>query len=268
MNNKENNNNDESHKMMVPPTIFNKNKKSKTASWAKGDKIIISSSYSSEEKQGCAQSFVELVDSLGSDLTVVNAARVSFGKEAIEFGKRDAGLLAFLAKHNHWTPFSQVQLQFRFKMPMFVARQYFKHTVGLTRNEISRRYVIETPEFWLPKYFRESAENVKQGSALTVHDENILLTDMVYQQSKEAVLLYEELIRQGVCAEQARTVLPVSTMTEFIETGSLAAYMRIYGLRYEKTAQLEIQDFAIAIGSHCQKIAPEAWNAMLSSKAE
>lgn len=256
-------------KLKVPPTEFRtvyKSSEELSKSWAKGPKIEILSSYSGEEKPGCAQSFVELIDSLGSDLTVVNAARVSFGKEKIEFDMADAKLLNYLARHNHWTPFSQPQIEMRFKMPFFVARQYFKHTVGLTRNEVSRRYVRTAPELWLPKYFRESAENVKQGSAETIHPENILITDMVYQQGKEAIALYEQMLDMGICAEQARSVLPVSVMTEFVETGSLAAYARIYGLRYEKTAQREIQDFAIAIGAHCKAIFPNAWEAILNSK--
>lgn len=256
-------------KLKVPPTLFrtiHKSSEQSEKTWAQGPKIEILSSYSAEQKPGCAQSFVELVEALGSDLTVVNAARVSFGKEKVEFDGADEKLLNYLAKHNHWTPFSQPQIQLRFKMPFFVARQYFKHTVGLTRNEVSRRYVRNTPELWLPKYFREGAENVKQGSAETTHPENLLITDMVYQHGLEAIALYEQLLDMGVCAEQARSVLPVSTMTEFVETGSLAAYARIYGLRFEKTAQREIQDFAIAIGQHCHSLFPKAWEAILNSK--
>lgn len=249
----------------VPETQFSRIE-TKKEGWARGSRIEINSSYSAEEKPGCATSYVELVDTLGTDLTVVNAARVSFAKEKHEFDGADAKLLRFLAKHHHWTPFSQVQLQFRMKMPSFVARQYFKHTIGLTRNEVSRRYVNSTPELWLPKYFRESAENVKQGSAGTICPDNLLITDMVYQQGKEAVLLYESMIASGVCAEQARTVLPTSFMVEFIETGSLAAYMRIFGLRKGKGAQREIQDFATCIGMHCVEYFPESWQALLESE--
>lgn len=258
-------------KLVVPLTVFKTTEKpvnDNAGTWAKGAKIEILSSYSAEEKPGCARSFVELIDHLGSDLTVVNAARVSFGKEKSEIDDADKKLLRFLAKHNHWTPYSQPQIQFRFKMPAFVARQYFKHTVGLTRNEISRRYVNSAPELWIPKYFRESAPNVKQGSAETIHPENILITDMVYEQGKSAILLYEELIRQGVCAEQARSVLPVSFMVDFVETGSLAAYMRIFALRKDKGAQKEIQDFAVAIGEHCYRLFPNAWNAVLEAYKE
>lgn len=250
------------NKNLVPDTVFQTIISNNKKSWAKGDKIKILSSYDEDEKPGCATSFVELIDVLGSDLTVVNAARVSFGKEKETLDMKDESLIRFLARHNHWTPFSQPQLQFRFKMPAFVARQYFKHTVGLTRNEISRRYVNTAPEFWLPKNFRESADNVKQGSADTVHEDNILITDMVYQNYKDAALLYETLIKSGVCAEQARAVLPMGFLVEFIETGSLAAYMRIIGLRRDKSAQKEIQDFAIAIDSFIQKHFPKTWQGL------
>jgi thymidylate synthase (FAD) len=234
----------------------------KDGSWTKGRKIEILSSYSEEEKPGCATSYVELIDYLGTELTVVNAARVSFGKEKYEFDKNDARLVAFLARNHHWTPFSQIQLQFRIHMPIFVARQYFKHQIGLTRNEISRRYVTSTPSIWLPKEYRQSAENVKQGSSNLIHPDNTLLIDMAYQAAKDQIMHYEALIQAGVCAEQARTVLPMSVMTEFIETGSLAAYMRICELREEKTAQKEIQEFAIAIGMHCKALFPHVWEAL------
>ena len=94
--------------------------------------------------------YAELIDAMGDDLTVVNAARVSFAKEVEEFSERDAKLITYLAKHNHWTPFSHVTATFRVSAPIFVARQLFKHVVGLTANEVSRRYVSDSPVLWAP----------------------------------------------------------------------------------------------------------------------
>lgn len=252
----------------VPPTTF-KVHTPQVGSWAKGNKIEILSSFSEEEKKGCSTSYVELVESLGSDLTVVNAARVSFGKEKTTVDEADKRLLKFLATHGHWTPYSQPQIQFRFRMPAFVARQYFKHTVGLTRNEISRRYVSTTPYLWIPKYFRESAPNVKQGSADTIHPENDLLIQMMYEQATSSVALFEEMVKMGVATEQARANLPIAFMVDFVETGSLAAYARICALREVKGgAQKEIEDFAKAILMHIKEIFPDSWNALQEAASQ
>lgn len=249
----------------VPSTLF-VNHAAVEGSRTKGQKIEILSSHSSKEIPLAARGFVELVDWLGDDLTVVNAARVSFGKEKSEFDANDAKLLKYLANHNHWTPYSQVMVQLRIKMPAFVARQYFKHQIGVTRNEISRRYVKNAPEFWVPYFFRESAENVKQGSANTVHPLNEEVIQSYVQACEDAKQLYEQMIIEGVCPEQARTILPLSMMVEFVETGSLATYHRICGLRAEKTAQREIQDYAIAIDTICSEQFPNAWLALKESR--
>ncbi len=206
--------------------------------------------------------FIKLIDKMGSDLTVVNAARVSFNKRKDSFDNNDEKLINFLAKHNHWTPFSQCQLQFHVKMPIFVARQHFKSSIGLTRNEVSRRYVKNDPEFWVPKTLRKSAENVKQGSSLEMVENNNSLIDEMKKHHDSCNELYEKLLLNGVCAEQARVVLPQSMMTEFIETGSLSAYARIYGLRAEKTAQMEIQEYAQGYGNIISEIFPASWKAL------
>ena len=104
---------------------------------------------------------VELIDSMGTDLSVVNAARVSFGKKHTEMTKGDVGLINFLGKHGHWTPFGHCTLSYHIKAPIFVARQLVKHQVGLVWNEISRRYVDEDPEFWYPEHWRGRAEDKK-----------------------------------------------------------------------------------------------------------
>lgn len=215
-----------------------------------------------QEVQISGGGFIKLIDKMGSDLTVVNAARVSFNKRKDSFDDSDEKLINFLAKHNHWTPFSQCQLQFHVKMPIFVARQHFKSSIGLTRNEVSRRYVKNDPEFWIPNVLRKSAENVKQGSSLeSVENNDSLIAEMKkhYDSCNE---LYEKLLSNGVCAELARVILPQSMMTEFIETGSLSAYARIYGLRAEKTAQMEIQEYAKGYGKIICELFPNSWKAL------
>jgi thymidylate synthase (FAD) len=206
--------------------------------------------------------FIKLLDKMGSDLTVVNAARVSFNKRKDSFDQSDEKLINFLAKNDHWTPFSQCQLQFHVKMPIFVARQHFKSSIGITRNEVSRRYVKNDPDFWVPKSLRKSAENVKQGSSLEEVENNEELIKEIEKHHQSCNELYEKLLKNGVCAEQSRVVLPQSMMTEFIETGSLSAYARIYGLRAEKTAQLEIQEYAKGYGKIISDLFPVSWNAL------
>ena len=207
---------------------------------------------------------VELVGVLGNDLTVVNAARVSMAKESLAMCADDEKLIQYLATHNHWTPFAHVQFQFRMKMPIFVARQYFRHQVGLLRNETSRRYVDNPPEFWNPNgAWRGRAENVKQGSGDLLQEEVCDDATRLYWEAVDVCSEnYRAMLNIGVCPEQARAVLPQSMMTEFIETGSLAAYARIYGLRTDPHAQKEIQDYAHAIGEVIAPIVPVSWKAL------
>lgn len=207
---------------------------------------------------------IELLDHMGDDLAVVNAARVSMHKESLTLCDNDEKLIRYLAKHKHWTPFAQVQFKFRISMPIFVARQYFRHQVGLLRNETSRRYVDNPPEFWNPNgAWRGRAEHVKQGSGGLLDDMDQLLAQADYNiVMNQATISYKNMIERGVCPEQARAVLPQSMMTEFIETGSLAAYARIYGLRTDPHAQKEIQDYALVIGEHIEKIVPVSWAAL------
>ena len=189
---------------------------------------------------------VELLDIMGSDLTVVNAARVSFAGESEEFGSRDKKLIRYLAKHNHWTPFAHVQVQFRIKAPVFVARQLVKHQVGLVWNEISRRYVDVVPEFHAPEAWRKRAPDKKQGSldeTFEGRDEerfDIKYWDLI----EKAKAIYDNMIACGVAPEQARMVLPQSMMTEWYWTGSLAAFARVVKQRTSSDAQYECQVIA------------------------
>lgn len=198
----------------------------------------------------------EYINHMGDDTTVVNAARVSFNKEVEELSHKDYGLIKFLAKHNHWTPFSHPQIMVRETVPIFVARQRFKHMVGFTYNEVSRRYVDDMPEFYMPEYFRERAENVKQGSSDSEADYN----PWRYEAVVEACLSeYDRMLNSGVCPEQARMILPQGIYTSYYVTGSLAAWARAYKQRSDSHAQKEIQDLAAQWDSIIRPLFPASW---------
>lgn len=204
---------------------------------------------------------VEILDVFGNDLTVVNAARVSFAKESLELSQQDEKLIKYLAEHNHISPFFHPQVRFRLKMPIFVAREWFRHTIGFARNEVSRRYVSDTPECWVPSVedLREKDPKLKQGSKQTSVENSSELHKIISTHVEGCVTLYEHLLSQNVAPEIARCVLPQSMYTEFIETGSLAAYARLYKLRRDPTAQKEIREYAKMIGDHCEKAFPISW---------
>jgi len=209
--------------------------------------------------------FVELLETFGDDLTVVNAARVSFAKESTVLEPRDEKLIQYLAKHNHVTPFFHPQARFRLKMPIYVAREWFRHTVGFARNEVSRRYVDDTPECYLPPTLRERDTNKKQGSKTTpIEGEASVITEMDEFQNN-AIKFYEHLLAKQVAPEVARGVLPQSMYTEFIETGSLSAYARLCNLRLSPYAQAEIQEYAEAICELLKVKFPVSWTALSPS---
>ena len=202
---------------------------------------------------------------MGSDLTVVNAARVSFGKRKgkAEFDNSDKKLINYLARHNHWSPFGHCSIQFYIKAPVFVARQLVKHQVGLTWNEISRRYVNTEAEFFEPDVWRSAADDKKQGSS----DEAINISShskRVYQQVLlKAKWTYEDLLKQGVCPEQARMVLPQSMITEWYWSGTLYAFARVCNLRCKPDAQQETREIANMIDKECGKLFPISWGALI-----
>ena len=207
--------------------------------------------------------FVKLIDHMGSDLSVVNAARVSFGKRKEEVSKGDEKLIGFLAKHGHWSPFAHCSAQFHIKAPVFVARQLVKHQVGLSWNEISRRYVDTDVEFHEVDKWRGRAEDKKQGSdeentiewvdrntrtgALQLAVENIALTN------------YKRMLDAGVAPEQARMILPQSMMTEWYWSGTLYAFARVCNLRCASDAQYETRIVANLINIECGKLFPISW---------
>lgn len=248
-----------------------------------------------------AKQEVTLVDRMGTDLSVVNAARVSFNKESqLEqarvptgvlgewtlretLSEKDAKLINYLARNNHWTPFGHTSLSFRVKAPIFVARQLGKHQVGLVWNEVSRRYVDDEPEFFLPDKWRSRPEgSVKQGSG------TVEVTELAYPQEGPGsedlwgsfdnkwhpaihvelhvlnqLELYRWLIKSNVAPEQARMILPQNTMTEWIWTGSLAAWARVCKLRLDPHAQEETREIAHYIAEYCMNLFPVSFEALM-----
>lgn len=225
---------------------------------------------------------VEYIDHLGNDLRAVNAARVSFDKESGEFTYRkdypkgsDEALVSYLAKHNHWTPFAHCIITLRETVPIFVARQRFKHMVGFTYNEVSRRYVDDPPEFYIPDVWRSRPEgSVKQGSggrSVEVLERRVGEDFSYIAETKEAYhnfileaeSLYDDMLEAGVAPEMARMVLPQSMMTSYYVTGSLAAFARAYKQRIDPHSQKEIQDLAVQWDAIIRPLYPHAWSAMV-----
>ena len=211
-----------------------------------------------------------LVDHMGGDLTLVNAARVSFGNKKSKFDKKDIGLINYLVENRHDSPMRHVQLQFRIKAPEFVMRQWYKHVIGMgysvhrepdhAWNEISGRYVEYKPEFYRPKKFRAQSKDNKQATT----DEEVQGAAVAYNCAIEvAYKMYDELLKLGVGKEQARGVLPVSFYTEVIWTCSLQGVLNFVSLRDHPHAQWEIREYAIAVRELVTKIAPNtmaAWD--------
>lgn len=217
---------------------------------------------------------VTILDLMGSDLTVVNAARVSFDKESMfewnheELGGKlsdaDARLIKYLARHNHWSPFAHTSVQFRVKAPIFVARQLVKHQVGGVWNEVSRRYVDSEPEFYIPTEWRGRPDgSVKQGSGEPVHHQK-LVEAVVKKTSAETLEIYNALLSSGVAPEMARMVLPQNTMTEWYWTGSLMFWARVCRQRLDAHAQAETQQVALLVSKHMRKFFPVSWDALMN----
>ena len=204
---------------------------------------------------------IELIDIMGNDLSVVNAARVSYSKTKKSFEQSDEKLIKYLAEHNHWSPFAHASLQFRIKAPIFVARQLVKHQVGLAWNEVSRRYVDFPPELYKPETWRGRPKNSKQGS-----DGEIKLDQTIEYSMESAMesclITYNTLLEKGVAPEQARMVLPQSMMTEWYWSGTLYAFSRICNLRCKPDTQKETRDVADEINKLCDSKFPRSWKAL------
>lgn len=203
---------------------------------------------------------------MGDDLMVVNAARVSFAKHSEEFGEGDERLINYLARHGHWTPFSHPQITVRVSVPIFVARQLFKHKVGFTENEVSRRYVDDTPEFFFPNAWRKRPTNgAKQGSSDEPFDEHTLKAlDYDYSDLlSRCEGLYNFMIETGVAPEQARMVLPQAMYTEWYWTGSLASYARMCKQRLDAHAQGETREVAQMVSDIVEPLFPVCWRTLV-----
>jgi thymidylate synthase (FAD) len=230
------------------------------------------------------------LDYMGTDLSVVNAARVSFGKKSStdEWGyadfdfvsgdmiprldERDTKLIHYLAKHKHFSPFGHAFASFHVKAPIFVARQLVKHKF-LRWNEISRRYVDDEPEFYIPDVWRGRAEDKKQGSAGAITTSCIVdfageLTHPSYAADDVNYVsfgIYQQMIKAGVAPEQARMVLPQSTMTEWYWSGSLDAFAQMCALRLKDDTQYESRLVAQQVSASMSKAFPVSWTALMEN---
>jgi thymidylate synthase (FAD) len=232
--------------------------------------------------------FVELVDVMGTDLTVCRAARVSFNKQSewdidevakkrlIDSGStfnaeelqvlslKDVKLIQYLAKHNHWTPFAHPQITMRVKAPISIRTQLFKHKQGMVENEISRRYVSDEPEIYHPRWRTSPTNGAKQGSEdfLEFGDQYNNCNTIYDLAVQQAMFAYNTLLAKGIAPEQARFILPQGTYTEWWWTGSLAAYARVCKLRSDSHAQWEIQQYATAFSAIISPLFPVSWSAL------
>lgn len=221
---------------------------------------------------------VEYIDHMGTDLSVVNDARVSFDKTSEwEWGldangyidphrpkvlsDKDAKLIRYLARNHHWTPFAGTSIKFRIAAPIPIRTQCFKHKVGFNENEESRRYITTTPELFIPDEFRLAPEKAKQGSGGT-HPRSENWKELYVEHCQEGIDLYEAMIADGVAPEQARFVLPQGVLVNWVWTGSLAGYARFYKQRTDSHAQREVQIVAEMIGAEIEKLFPVSWAAL------
>lgn len=227
------------------------------------------------------------IDHMGSDLSVVNAARVSFGKESewdllgvdawdCILKAKDAKLIKYLAEHKHFSPFGHAFASFHVKAPIFVARQLVKHKF-LRWNEISRRYVDDEPEFYTPEVWRGKSRDKKQGSSGIVDLSSINvngepyeggfgeadLAYIVYEDQAHLVKRYNQLVELGVAPEQARMILPQSTMTEWYWSGSLDAFADMCKLRCKEDTQYETRLVADQISEKMKQLFPVSWEALV-----
>lgn len=210
---------------------------------------------------------VSYIDHMGTDLTVANAARVSFDKETGfdddgNLKSKDVKLINYLADHGHWSPFAHCMLQLRIDAPIFIARQLVKHQVGLTWNEVSRRYVEYEPSFYLPDELRERSKSNKQGSAGALADSKQLRL-LMEKTCSDALDSYNILLREGVAPEMARIILPQNMMTSWYWTGSLYAFARVVKQRLHPDAQKEAGEVAKGISEIAREYFPVAWSKLI-----
>ena len=227
--------------------------------------------------------FVEVYDVYGSDLTTVNAARVSFGKLKEKFDEKDAGLIKYLADHEHTSPFRQTGIVFHMKMPIFVMRQFIRHGVGVAVNEISGRYVEFEEDFYIPDAFRKQSTNNKQGSEVEIPeffphmvtaDDGVELEVNMFQSNlvdqyvaicRAAFNQYKRMCDMGVAKEMARMCLPLSTYTEFMAYMSLQSVAHFCRLRNDSHAQKEIMVYSNEMERTATELFPHSFKALMES---
>lgn len=209
------------------------------------------------------KSNVQYIDHMGTDKSVVNAARVSFSADNNNmFNKKDEKLIYYLAKHNHWSPFAHTSIQLKITAPIFIARQLVKHQVGGVWNEISRRYVNSEVKYFENNEWRGKPVNAKQGSSGLIENQEIFDKSLI-ELYKECDKVYKKMIDSGICPEQARMVLPLGSMTEWYWTGSLIFWARVCKQRLDEHAQKEASDVANLIDYHCKSLFPVSWGALM-----
>lgn len=215
--------------------------------------------------------FIRLVDYMGDDLRVVNAARISLAKDQKVFTDADEKLLKYLAQHKHTSPFRHCFVTLHVRAPEYVARQWYKHCIGTEYsfkdtgwNEMSGRYVTYDPELAIPDYFRMSSKSIKQGSIDVPHPENDMFMEKVRELNNQALELYDYMISEGIPKEQARTVLPVSFFTEFYWTASLQALAHFCNLRLKADSQKEIRQFAETVAHIVSELYPKSFPLLIN----
>lgn len=235
-----------------------------------------------------AKPTVHLIDFMGSDLSVVNAARVSFAKEsdwdrynpfdcdkayvfdsetnhALVLSDKDQKLINYLAKHAHWSPFAHNSLTFRIKAPIFVARQLVKHQVGGVWNEVSRRYVDDEPEFYFPDVYHTKPTNAKQGAGEVMADTQpeMVLSAMAQWTTQIALNSYKDFLAVGMAPEEARMYLPLNSMTEWWWTGSLMFFARVCKQRLDAHAQSATREVVKMISDQIPQEFTHSWKALM-----
>ena len=208
---------------------------------------------------------VELVDHMGTDLSVSNSARVSFSKWKDELEEGDTKLINYLAKHEHTSPFRHTRITLRCEAPIWLARQLGKHQVSMDWNEVSRRYVDTGFEFFVPEYRERPEGGIKQGSG-GIHPANEAWKNLTINHQERSLELYERMIESGVAPEQARGILPQNMMTTWIWSGSLLGFFHLWRLRSDSHAQVEAQQFAQQVADICEQLFSISWNALKEAK--
>ena len=212
----------------------------------------------------------EYVDHMGEDARTVDAARMSFEKDSTHYTKeKNDKLITYLQDHDHWVPKAHNQVTFKVKMPVFLARQYFKHIIGSVKSEASRRYVQSTPEFYTPIWRSKPEGSIKQGSGDEVDNVLKAAADHYMKVSTDqAIGAYNYMLRAGIAPEQARSVLPQSMMVSVMDTGSLEYWGRMYKQRTHPSAQKEWKYITDPLNEKMMELYPVTWGSLVGKSED